>query len=369
MSLHTPLQAPMHTPLIDVHRAAGGKLVDFAGWQLPVHYGSQVDEHLAVRSSAGIFDVSHMTTIDVQGADARAGLRRLLTNDVAKIGPGRCLYSCLCNENGGVIDDLIVTCRADDRYRLVVNAATREKDLAWLERQLDGDVTLSQPEGMAMLAVQGPDAVAITDRLLGDVPDVEFDLDGLPRFAALESGDWMIARTGYTGEDGVEIMLPARAAIELWQRFTGEGVVPAGLGARDTLRLEAGLSLYGQELDGEHSPIAAGLAWTVDLSDENRDFIGREMLEDHKLFGAGQYQVGLELDGRGVLRPEQPVQLVGRDVGTITSGTFSPTLQKSIGLARVDKDFKGSCDVMIRGKPVVAHVVALPFVKHSLPVF
>lgn len=359
----------LHTPLFDVHKEAGGKLVEFAGWQLPVHYGSQVDEHHAVRKHAGMFDVSHMTIVDVTGSDARAWLRRLLTNDVAKLSTGRSLYSCLCNETGGVIDDLIVTCLGEGRYRMVVNAATRDKDLAWFDRQLNGDVTISQPEAMAMLAVQGPEAVAIVDKVLTDMPDIEVDLSGMARFSALETGDWMVARTGYTGEDGVEITLPGNAAVDLWQRLAAAGVAPAGLGARDTLRLEAGLSLYGNELDEEHSPVAAGLGWTIDLSDESRDFIGREICEDHKLFGAGWFHVGLQIDGRGVLRGDQEVQLVGRSIGRITSGGFSPTLQTSVGMARVSKEFKGSCDVMIRGKPVVAHRVALPFVKHSLPIF
>ncbi len=359
----------LHTPLFEVHKEAGGKLVDFAGWQLPVHYGSQVEEHHAVRKGAGMFDVSHMTIVDVTGSDARGWLRRLLTNDVAKLADGRSLYSCLCNEAGGVIDDLIVTCLGEARYRMVVNAATREKDLAWFDKHREGDVTISQPEGVAMLAVQGPEAVAALDRVLANLPGIEAKLGGLERFSAIEAGPWMVSRTGYTGEDGVEITLPDTAAVELWQRLHEVGVVPAGLGARDTLRLEAGLSLYGNELTEEYSPVAAGLGWTIDLSDKGRDFIGRELCEDHKLFGAGWFQIGLQLDGRGVLREKQEVQLAGRDIGRITSGTFSPTLQHSVGMARVSKEFKGSCDVIIRGKPVVAHSVALPFVKHSLPVY
>ena len=354
-----------HTPLYDVHVDAGGKMVDFAGYSLPVHYGSLVNEHHAVRQTAGVFDVSHMTIVDVSGADAMPWLRKLLSNDVKKLEQGKALYSCLCNEQGGVIDDLIVYCRGDNDYRLIVNAATREKDLAWFEKHRSGDVKIDVTDNLALLAVQGPSAVKHTADVLtarglsGDA------VKALKRFTAWRSDDWFIARTGYTGEDGLEIALPESDATDFWQALVDAGVTPAGLGARDTLRLEAGMSLYGNDLDEEHSPAESGIAWTIDLDDDERDFIGRETLEDHKLFGGRSVMLGLSLDGRGVLRQGQTVERVGKAIGTITSGTFSPTLQKTIALARVDKKFEGGCDVIIRDKLHAAHVVDVPFLSEN----
>ena len=354
-----------HTPLYDVHVDAGGKMVDFAGYSLPVHYGSLVNEHHAVRQTAGVFDVSHMTIVDVSGDESMPWLRKLLSNDVRKLAQGKALYSCLCNEQGGVIDDLIVYCMGDNDYRLIVNAATREKDLAWFEKHRSGDVKIDVIDNLALLAVQGPTAVenaagVLTARgLNGDA------VKALKRFTAWRSDDWFIARTGYTGEDGLEIALPASAAAEFWQALVNAGVTPAGLGARDTLRLEAGMSLYGNDLDEDHSPAESGIAWTIDLEDDERDFIGRETLEDHKLFGGRSVMLGLTLDGRGVLRQGQTVERVGKAIGTITSGTFSPTLQKTIALARVDKKFDGGCDVIIRDKLHAAHVVDVPFLNEN----
>ena len=354
-----------HTPLYDVHVDAGGKMVDFAGYSLPVHYGSLVNEHHAVRQTAGVFDVSHMTIVDVSGDESMPWLRKLLSNDVRKLAQGKALYSCLCNEQGGVIDDLIVYCMGDNDYRLIVNAATREKDLAWFEKHRSGDVKIDVIDNLALLAVQGPTAVenaagVLTARgLNGDA------VKALKRFTAWRSDDWFIARTGYTGEDGLEIALPASAAAEFWQALVNAGVTPAGLGARDTLRLEAGMSLYGNDLDEDHTPAESGIAWTIDLEDDERDFIGRETLEDHKLFGGRSVMLGLTLDGRGVLRQGQTVERVGKAIGTITSGTFSPTLQKTIALARVDKKFDGGCDVIIRDKLHAAHVVDVPFLNEN----
>lgn len=357
------------TPLYDAHVAAGAKLVEFAGFQMPLHYGSQIEEHHAVRVATGVFDVSHMVTLDVEGGNARDWLRTMLANDVARLKPGRALYSCLCNDKGGVLDDLIVYYIDDNRYRLVVNAANRDKDIGWLEAHLSDGVTLTAPPELAMLAVQGPASITLVAGVINEMHGGNVDLVEMPRFSAQSVGDWFVARTGYTGEDGVEVTLPAAQAMEFWKQLLAADAKPVGLGARDTLRLEAGMCLYGNDLDESHSPIASGLAWTVDIRDEQRQFIGREVLEDHKMFGAGWFQVGLILDGRGVLRGEQVVELAGRDIGRVTSGTFSPTLGKSIALARVNKDFKGNCDVIIRGKPVAAHVVSLPFVKHGLTTF
>ena len=359
----------LHTPLYDAHRAAGAKLVEFAGWQLPIHYGSLIDEHNAVRQSAGMFDVSHMTVVDVTGSGANAWLRQLLTNDVDKIQTGRAIYSCMCNEAGGAIDDLIAYRRGDNEFRVIVNAATREADLAWMKKHQAADVTIETPENLAMIAIQGPQAIALASDVLREHIGAKGDLDDLARFASITLGDWFIGRTGYTGEDGVEVVMPAEAASELWAALFSVGIKPCGLGARDTLRLEAGMCLYGNELDTEHSPVEAGIAWAIDITDEDRQFIGREVLEDQKLFGAPNRQIGLVLEGRGVLRAGQIVQHVGKDVGVITSGTFSPTLQRSIALARVNKEIKGGCDVLIRDKPIPALVVPVPFIKNGKATF
>lgn len=353
-----------HTALYSAHQDHAAKLVDFAGYSLPLHYGSQIVEHNAVRQSAGMFDVSHMTIIDVHGEAVHDWLRQLLSNDVAKLKDGRALYTCMCLENGGVIDDLIVYRLSSTRYRLIVNAATREKDLAWLNGQKPGSVELQEVIDTSLIAVQGPDAVKLAQAALKEVGQ-DFNTVDMPRFSALQNGDWFIGRTGYTGEDGVEISLPDAQAIPLWQALVAQGVSPSGLGARDTLRLEAGLCLYGQDLDEDHSPAESGIAFTIDIQDEDRHFIGREVLEDHKMFGGRFHQIGLILDGRGVLRHGQSVERVGREVGTITSGSFSPTREVSIALARVDKQFEGGCDVRIRDRLIAAHVASVPFVPHG----
>jgi len=353
------------TPLLEAHKLAGGKLVDFSGWQLPIHYGSQIEEHRAVRDDAGMFDVSHMTIVDLEGDGTRGWLRTLLSNDVAKLAHGQALYSCMCNEAGGVIDDLIAYCLSDNRFRLVVNAATREKDLAWFKEHQPDDVTLTIPENTALIAVQGPNALDKASTALAQVRGTGLDSGSIKRFYAQYDDVWFVGRTGYTGEDGVEIALPAEQARALWDALLEAGVKPCGLGARDTLRLEAGMCLYGLDLDETHSPIESGIGWTVDLDDDTRQFIGREVLEEQMQFGGRYVRLGLQLDGRGVLRTGQAVQLAGKDVGTITSGTFSPTRQQSIALARVNKRFQGHCDVLIRDKPIVAHVVPIPFVHKA----
>jgi len=281
----------LHTPLYEAHIAAGGKLVDFADWQLPIHYGSQINEHHAVRDHVGVFDVSHMATVDITGAGARDWLRTLLANDVAKLASGRALYSCLCNSTGGVLDDLIAYCIDDNHFRLVVNAATRDKDIAWFESHLVENVSINVPTDLAMLAVQGPEAIPLTAGVINELHKANVDLAEMSRFSAQSVGDWFIARTGYTGEDGVEVTLPAAAASDFWKRLLDAGAKPVGLGARDTLRLEAGMCLYGNDLDEQHSPVASGLGWSVDINDESRQFMGREVLEDHKMFGAGWVQV------------------------------------------------------------------------------
>ncbi len=351
------------TPLYQAHVDHNAKLVDFSGYSLPIHYGSQIVEHKAVRDSAGMFDVSHMTIIDLQG-DVIPWLRTLLTNDVIKLKDGKALYTCMCTETGGVIDDLIVYRLQENRFRLIVNAATREKDLAWMESHKPANVELQEVTDTALIAVQGPDAVDLAHKALSEL-GMSIDLKGMGRHCALEPGDWFIGRTGYTGEDGVEIALPANKSVELWNVLAAQGIKPAGLGARDTLRLEAGLCLYGQDLDEEHSPAESGIAFTIDIQDPDRDFIGREVLEDHKMFGGPTVQIGIVLEGRGVLRHGQVVERVGRPIGTVTSGTFSPTRELSIALARVDKSFMGGCDVKIRDRLIAARIASVPFVPHG----
>ena len=365
------------TPLHASHVAAGGKLVDFAGWQLPINYGSQIEEHHVVRRAAGVFDVSHMTIVDLAGDDTAAFLRTLLSCDVGKLADGDAAYGCLCNEQGGVIDDVIAYRRNARNWRLIVNAATRDKDLAWLESHRPAAVELTTPGALALLAIQGPDALEHAVTALAavreGVPDIAalerftFAVSGAPASAGTIADALFVARTGYTGEDGVEIALPASEAPALWDALLRAGVRPCGLGARDTLRLEAGMSLYGVDLDEAHTPIESGLAWTVDLSDPDRAFLGRETLARQKANGGRSVRVGLVLDGRGVLRGGQAVQLAGRDVGTITSGTFSPTRQRSIALARVASTFDGHCDVLVRDRPLPAKIARVPFVRAGQP--
>lgn len=352
---------PRATPLADCHRAAGARMVEFAGWEMPLNYGSQIEEHHAVRGHAGLFDVSHMTQIDLTGSACEAFLRRLLANDVGRLAaPGRAQYSLLLNEAGGVKDDLIVYRRASG-YRLVANASTRAKVLDWLRTHNDADVRIDERD-LAMLAVQGPEAL----RLFAEGSGWR-GLDELPPFGFREAGDWMVARTGYTGEAGVEVMLPGAEAVMLWQRLTGLGARPAGLAARDTLRLEAGLNLYGNEMDEETSPLVANLGWTLAWQPPDRAFIGREALERSRAEGVREKLCGLEMTGRGVLRAGYPVA-TDAGPGVITSGIFSPTLGYSIALARVPKAAAESASVEIRGKAVPVRIVKPPFVRDGQPV-
>jgi aminomethyltransferase len=352
------------TALYDAHLAAGGKMVDFGGWDMPINYGSQIEEHHAVRQNAGVFDVSHMTVVDIAGAGARDYLRQLLANDVDRIDPGRALYTGMLNDNGGVIDDLIVY-KQDNGYRLVVNCATRETDLDWMGKQAGGfAVDIHERPELAMLAIQGPKA---RETLAGLLSGARAEaVNSLKIFAFAQDGDWMIARTGYTGEDGVEIMLPNADAVALWGQLLEAGVSPIGLGARDTLRLEAGLNLYGNDMDNTITPWEANMGWTVMLND--REFIGRQPLLNQKENGHAE-QVGLILEGKGVLRAHQKVLMPNGEEGEITSGTFSPTLGKSIALARLPAGATGKVDVEIRNKRLVAQVVKAPFVRNGEAVY
>lgn len=341
-------------------------MVDFASWQLPVHYGSLVDEHMAVRKSAGVFDVSHMTIVDITGADAHSYLRKLLANDIANLQKtGSALYSCMLDLQGGIIDDLIVYYFASEHYRVVVNAATRDKDLDWMKHQASNlAVQITERPELAMIAVQGPDAVSIVNSLLSE--ELSVQSGALGRYEACQAGDWFVAATGYTGENGYEIALPGSEAERFWKSLLDAGVAPCGLGARDTLRLEAGMNLYGTDMDESNTPLTSGLEWTVAWQPAERDFIGRAALEKERLAGPRQKMIGLVLDGKGVLRGGQILYKGEQQVGVITSGTFSPSLKESIAFARVDANFTGDCEVQIRRNRLPVRKVKRVFVRNGL---
>lgn len=352
------------------HIEAGAKMVDFYGWDMPINYGSQIEEHHAVRTDAGMFDVSHMTIVDVKGADAQAFLRRLVINDVAKLDvAGKALYTGMCNLEGGVIDDLIVYFFTDTDYRLVVNSATREKDLAWIAEQSAAfDVTVTERPEFAMIAVQGPQAKAKVATLLNAQQTAA--VDGMKPFFSAQAGDLFIATTGYTGENGYEIALPAEQAADLWQQLLDAGVKPCGLGARDTLRLEAGMNLYGLDMDESVSPLAANMAWTISWEPEDRNFNGREALAAQRAAGDQPKLVGLILEEKGVLR--SGLKVISEDgEGIITSGTFSPTLGHSIAMARVPRSVKlgSTVEVEMRKKLVKVQVIKPSFVRNGKKVF
>jgi aminomethyltransferase len=351
------------TPLHATHVAAGARIVDFSGWDMPLHYGSQIEEHHAVRREAGMFDVSHMLVIDLRRGGARPFLRRLLANNVDRlVTPGKALYSCMLHPDGGVIDDLIVYFFADDDFRIVVNAGTADKDLAWITQQaegLDAELSIVPRRDLAMIAVQGPTA---REKVWQALPGSEDATAALKPFNAARVGEMLVARTGYTGEDGFEVMLPAKAAPFFWATLAEAGVKPAGLGARDTLRLEAGMNLYGQDMDESVTPLESGLAWTVDLAAE-RDFIGKPALRAQ---APQRAQFGLLLLDKGVLRAHQNV-LTAHGPGEITSGSFSPTLGQSIALARLPQAvaFGDTVEVQVRDKRLQARVVKPPFVRQG----
>ena len=349
------------TILNDTHRALGAKMVDFGGWDMPIHYGSQIEEHHAVRRDAGMFDVSHMTVVDLHGARCREFLRHLLANNIDKLKvTGKALYSCMLNEQGGVIDDLIVYFLGEDFFRVVANASTRDKDLAWINRQAAAfSVQVKERPEFAMIAVQGPHA---RDKVLGLLsPATREKAAKIGKFVAAQGDGLFIARTGYTGEDGFEIIVPEAQAVDLWNRLRDAGVAPAGLGARDTLRLEAGMNLYGQDMDETMTPWEANLGWTVSL-DAGRDFIGRAALEAQKAKGVPREMIGLVMDDKGVLRHGQRVVTPGGD-GEILSGSFSPTLACAIAFARVPSGERDGLQVDIRGRLVPVRAVKYPFVR------
>lgn len=357
----------LKTPFYQHHIDAGAKMVDFGGWDMPINYGSQIDEHQTVRTDAGMFDVSHMTIVDVTGADAKPYLRKLLANDIAKLTEsGKALYSGMLNEDGGVIDDLITYYINDTFYRVVVNASTREKDLTWMEKQAqDFDVKVAHNPDYAMLAVQGPNAIAKSQSVFTDAQKQASKDIGV--FFAVESDGLFIARTGYTGEDGYEIMVPLAQVDTFWNALLDVGVKPCGLGARDTLRLEAGMNLYGQDMDETVSPLEANMGWTITWEPADRDFIGRKALEQQKADGVKNKLAGLVLEGKGVMRAHMKVICEDGSIGETTSGTMSPTLKKSIAFARIPKTAGEQVMVEMRGKQVPAKVVKACFVRNGKP--
>ena len=355
------------TALNQTHRDMMAKMVDFGGWDMPLHYGSQLDEHHKVRSDAGMFDVSHMLAVDIEGQDARAFLRRLVANNVDKLTqPGKALYSCMLNPQGGVIDDLIIYFLTESHFRMVVNAGTADKDMAWMQAQRDElapGLSITPRRDLAMIAIQGPNARA---KVWQVVPQAQAETEQLKLFQAKLVDKYFIARTGYTGEDGFEIMLPSTDAVAFWNALFAAGVAPAGLGARDTLRLEAGMNLYGQDMDETTNPLESGLGWTVDLKSD-RDFIGKNTLLESPV---KKQLIGLVLIDRGVLRSHQKIsteQTRNEDEGEITSGGFSPTLNKSIALARVPLNVSPGDEVQVavRDKALRATVVKYPFVRNG----
>jgi aminomethyltransferase len=356
------------TPLYESHVASGAKMVDFHGWNMPLHYGSQIEEHLTVRETAGMFDVSHMTVIDILGAGGRQFLRKLLTNDVDHLmHNGKALYSCMCNEHGGIIDDLIVYQRASDNYRVILNSATRENDLVWIRNKSEGfSVGLQERKDLAMLAIQGPHAIEKTLNVLS--PSLIDAVSTLTQFECVDVDNWFIGRTGYTGEDGFEIIIPKELISQLWNDLLKIGIKPCGLAARDTLRLEAGMLLYGQDMDETTTPLESGLEWTVKWQPEDRGFIGMGALVSQKQQGIKRKMVGLTLLDKGIMRHEQRVVIPGCSDGIITSGGYSPSLKKSIALARVPVETGELVMVDIRGKLVPAQVSRPRFIKHGKPV-
>jgi aminomethyltransferase len=356
-------QIMQQTVLHDMHLKLGAKMVNFGGWHMPIQYQSQIEEHLAVRNAIGMFDVSHMCIVDVKGPQVKEFLSYILANNIDKLRYyGKALYSCMLNEHGGIIDDLIVYYLQDNYYRLVVNAGCADKDIAWLNKQnIDNnfDIVIQIRRDVALIAVQGPQALSL-------FPE---EIQNLKIFHAYQYSykDTIVARTGYTGEDGVEIMLPAHQAEQTWLDFIEKGAKPCGLGARDTLRLEAGMNLYGQDMNENTLPYDVGLAWTLSLFDD-RNFIGKEALMNNQ---QTMQFLGLVLqDGAGILRAHQKIytQIDGVEYGgEITSGGYSPSMQKSIAMAQLPMQVKlnSFVDVDIRGKRVPAKVIELPFVRHG----
>ena len=359
---------PKRTPLYDIHVRAGAKLVEFAGYDMPVQYRGVLEEHRAVRNSVGVFDVSHMGEIEVWGKDAAGFVQSITTNDVSKLQEGKVQYSAMCYDDGGIVDDLLVY-HMGDHFMLVVNAANMAGDIGWMQRQAKGDIVLKNvSEDVALLAIQGPNSLVtlrkITDSNLASVSYYRFIR------AKIAGIDMVISRTGYTGELGFEIYFPAREEIaeHVWDSVMKAGkefgIMPVGLGARDTLRLEMGFCLYGNDIDRSTNPLEAGLGWITKL--DKGEFIGRTALARAKEGGLKRRLVGFALDGRAFPRHGYLIRSEGQDVGAVTSGTFSPTLERGIGMGYIAAGLAQpgrTVNVVIRDKEIASTVVSLPFVK------
>lgn len=358
---------PKQTSLYRQHVQLDAHMVDFCGWQMPLHYGSQLQEHSHVRSSAGMFDVSHMRVIDLEGGDAFYYLRYLLANDVLKLSQdGQALYTCMLNETGGVVDDLIAYRIGEEHYRLVVNACSHARVIEWLYKHIERYVVeVIERSDLAILAVQGPDAINKAIQAL----ELPVSLRSLKSFHFIEHQDSMIARTGYTGEDGIEILVPNDKVQAVWKSLRKAGVEPCGLGARDSLRLEAGFNLYGSDMDEGTTPLESNLAWTVSWSDSERDFIGKKALQKQLETGVKRQLVGLLMEERGVMRSKQKVFVVDNGEGEITSGGFSPTLGHSIALARIPIKDKSELEIDYRGKRIPVLKIKPPFVRQGQKAF
>ncbi len=367
MSTATP--NPQQTALYDCHKEAGAKFVEFAGWQMPVQYLGVMDEHRAVRSAAGLFDVSHMGELRVSGPDAETFLQQLTPNDVSKLKPGRAHYSALLNERGTYLDDILVYRLDEADFLVVVNAANVAKDFDWVRGHVSGDVTVENvSEQWALLALQGPAAVDI----LRQLTDLDLDAIRYYRFAqgSVDGVEGIVSRTGYTGEDGFELYLPPDGSAQVWRALmaAGEthGLVPAGLGARDTLRLEAAMALYGHEIDDSTTPWDAALDWTVKLA--KGDFIGRQALVEQRDSGVRRKLVGFEVEGRGIAREGHAVLRGEQPVGQVTSGTFSPSFEKALGLAYVPVEMAepgSELTLQVRSRRLPARVVETPFYRRA----
>jgi aminomethyltransferase len=354
----------MKTSLYNAHLALKARMVEFAGYEMPLHYGSQIEEHHAVRRAAGVFDVSHMGVLDVEGPDALPALCHLLASNPVRLKPGRALYSCLLNEQGGVMDDLIVYRLDEQRFRLVVNAANKHKDVQWIRAQLEGkNAEARLDEKLAILSLQGPESVRALAAILQGESLVT--VTRLKRFGSIFADGVFFGRTGYTGEDGFEIIADAASAPQTWDALITAGVRPIGLGARDTLRLEAGLNLCGADMDESVTPLECGLGWTVAWEPAERNFIGRKALEQQRRAGVARRLLGLRMLEKGVLRAHQSVFADGLEAGTLTSGAFAPTLGYSIGLARVGAQTRAPYSVEIRGRHLPVEVVEPPFVTRD----
>lgn len=354
----------LRTPLYDMHLALGAKIVDFNGWDMPLHYGSQVEEHHQVRRECGVFDISHMSIFDIQGAKAQAFLQYLLSGDVALLeSVGQVQHSILLNEQGGIIDDVMLF-RTDSGYRLVTNAVTQKRVQQWLEQHAKNYAcTVEWRNDLCLFSIQGPETRERLPAVLNSAKAAH--VKNLEQHSAALEGDWLISCTGFTGEDGIEIMLPAKQAIDFMNDLVGAGISPIGIGARDTLRLEAGFNLYGFDMTEETSPLVANMDHLIHWQPESRDFIGRQALQAQLAHGVSEKLVGLVLEERGVLRAKQPVRINQQTSGVITSGSFSPTLGKAIALARVPSDTTDRGEVEIRHKWFPVRVVKPRFVRHG----